>query len=252
MRAKPERSARPSKRAGSGAGAGRRRSSASTRRRVCRYETRRDEATRCHFCKNACLRTFIDVRASGRLRRHIVATCEKGAAADDEAMRGRQGGARRGQSGEPESGRGGVARGLEAAPAGERRRPAAGARLERQVAPAPRARRAPPDAAHRHSTRPEPVRVRAALQRVLREPRRRPRQHRLFGLHVRCALPGGRWPRRHRPVLSLEGRRRARLQPAVREAPANAARLRLPADVRRAPIAARGARAAPTRARRPP
>ena len=52
------------------------------------YDTKRDEGTRCHFCRNTCLRSFIDVRtADGRLRRLIVATCEKGSAADDEAMR---------------------------------------------------------------------------------------------------------------------------------------------------------------------
>jgi activator of 2-hydroxyglutaryl-CoA dehydratase/predicted nucleotide-binding protein (sugar kinase/HSP70/actin superfamily) len=51
------------------------------------YETRRDEGTRCHFCKNTCLRTFIDLHTGdGRPRRLIVATCEKGAAENDEAM----------------------------------------------------------------------------------------------------------------------------------------------------------------------
>lgn len=52
------------------------------------YRSTRDESTRCDFCKNACLRTFIDIRAAdGRRRRLIVATCEKGAAGDDETMR---------------------------------------------------------------------------------------------------------------------------------------------------------------------
>jgi predicted nucleotide-binding protein (sugar kinase/HSP70/actin superfamily) len=51
------------------------------------YDTRRDERTRCHFCKNTCLRTFIDIHgADGGRRRLIVATCEKGATEDDEAM----------------------------------------------------------------------------------------------------------------------------------------------------------------------
>ncbi len=40
----------------------------------------RDETTRCYFCKNKCLRTFIDTRTpAGVNRRFIVATCEKGA-----------------------------------------------------------------------------------------------------------------------------------------------------------------------------
>jgi hypothetical protein len=29
-----------------------------------RYRTTRDERTRCYFCKNKCLRTFIDVKVS--------------------------------------------------------------------------------------------------------------------------------------------------------------------------------------------
>ena len=28
------------------------------------YKTTRDEATRCYFCKNKCLRTFIDVKTN--------------------------------------------------------------------------------------------------------------------------------------------------------------------------------------------
>ena len=51
------------------------------------YETRRDEGTRCCFCKNGCLRTFVDIHTTdGGLRRLIVATCEKGAAENDQAM----------------------------------------------------------------------------------------------------------------------------------------------------------------------
>ncbi len=44
------------------------------------FTTTRDESTRCNFCKNNCLRTFIDTTTpSGDARRFIVATCEKGA-----------------------------------------------------------------------------------------------------------------------------------------------------------------------------
>jgi predicted nucleotide-binding protein (sugar kinase/HSP70/actin superfamily) len=90
-----------------------------------RYRTTRSEETRCNFCKNACLRTFLDVRtddvrtddvsieedaeagvAAGCAppsfatsfltkvplrpgeQRMIVATCEKGAVEDVETMRG--------------------------------------------------------------------------------------------------------------------------------------------------------------------
>ena len=71
------------------------------------YRTTRNEETRCYFCKNNCLRTFIDVnvgdsrRASSPLpvfkskvplqageRRLIISTCEKGQVEDVNAMRG--------------------------------------------------------------------------------------------------------------------------------------------------------------------
>lgn len=67
------------------------------------YRTTRNEATRCNFCKNACLRTFIDIgAASAELapaspaskvprrageRRLIIASCEKGAVEDVNDMR---------------------------------------------------------------------------------------------------------------------------------------------------------------------
>ena len=41
------------------------------RRPGCRakikYRTTRNEETRCHFCKNDCLRTFIDIRTDARM-----------------------------------------------------------------------------------------------------------------------------------------------------------------------------------------
>src|SRR5262249_35002006 len=69
------------------------------------YRTTRNENTRCYFCKNNCLRTFIDVQ-SGDLQnwkqpvfqskvpleageqRLIISTCEKGQVEDVKAMRG--------------------------------------------------------------------------------------------------------------------------------------------------------------------
>jgi predicted nucleotide-binding protein (sugar kinase/HSP70/actin superfamily) len=68
------------------------------------YRTTRNEATRCNFCKNNCLRTFIDVRTEpvknfvpiqrvtkvplmkGE-QRLIIATCEKGAVEDVNEMK---------------------------------------------------------------------------------------------------------------------------------------------------------------------
>ena len=67
------------------------------------YRTTRNEATRCNFCKNACLRTFIDIQAASAEiapattaskvprnpgeRRLIIASCEKGAVEDLSEMR---------------------------------------------------------------------------------------------------------------------------------------------------------------------
>jgi predicted CoA-substrate-specific enzyme activase len=84
--------------------------------RDLRYTTACNEETRCHYCKNACLRTFLDVRIEGAYdfkpdpcesnlsapsipqfyrgmdgmpsQRIILATCEKGAAEDLQAMHG--------------------------------------------------------------------------------------------------------------------------------------------------------------------
>jgi predicted CoA-substrate-specific enzyme activase len=47
-----------------------------------RYSIRRDESTRCHFCTNHCLRTFVDMSAEagadGESKRVIIANCERG------------------------------------------------------------------------------------------------------------------------------------------------------------------------------
>lgn len=69
------------------------------------YEARSDETTRCHYCKNACQRTVVDVRLPRRqagdgdrpagtgpvgsdgARRFVSANCEKGTALDLHAMR---------------------------------------------------------------------------------------------------------------------------------------------------------------------
>lgn len=56
-----------------------------------RYRSIHDESTRCQFCKNHCLRTFIDVElasnGTSRSRRIIVANCENGRADDVEKFR---------------------------------------------------------------------------------------------------------------------------------------------------------------------
>jgi predicted CoA-substrate-specific enzyme activase len=68
------------------------------------YRTTRNENTRCFFCKNNCLRTFIDVQTGGAdfipvskvskvplkagEQRLIIATCEKGTVEDTDSMKG--------------------------------------------------------------------------------------------------------------------------------------------------------------------
>ena len=87
--------------------------------------------------------------------------------------------------------------------------------------------------------------LRAALQRLSREPRRGADEHRLSRTSraPRCTATGASRGR-HRPVLPVEGRAGARPQPAVRQAPRDAARLHLLPDVRRAAVARSSARRA--------
>ena len=74
--------------------------------RKIEYRTTRNEDTRCHFCKNDCLRTFIDIRTAPKTdlsfvpiqkvtkvplmhgeQRLIIATCEKGTVEDVNDMK---------------------------------------------------------------------------------------------------------------------------------------------------------------------
>ncbi len=72
--------------------------------RRIRYRTTRSEQTRCNFCKNHCLRTFLDIQLDSQLiegpnfekhkpslsrgeRRVIIAGCEKGCVEDLDRMR---------------------------------------------------------------------------------------------------------------------------------------------------------------------
>src|SRR5438270_11711240 len=68
------------------------------------YKATRNESTRCYFCKNKCLRTFIDVKTTvsnpdykppsktkvpleAGAQRLIIATCEKGTVENIDEMR---------------------------------------------------------------------------------------------------------------------------------------------------------------------
>jgi len=55
--------------------------------RKIEYKTTVGEETRCRFCVNNCLRTFIDITVGGESRRLIIATCEKGTVEDLGAMK---------------------------------------------------------------------------------------------------------------------------------------------------------------------
>jgi predicted CoA-substrate-specific enzyme activase len=65
---------------------------------VCvKYKSINDETTRCHFCKNRCRRTFIDIQSHapsntpGRpIRRVIIANCEDGRMDDADELRTRR------------------------------------------------------------------------------------------------------------------------------------------------------------------
>lgn len=55
------------------------------------YTIRRDETTRCHFCTNRCLRTFVDLSTAGGTEpaagHVIIANCERGEAQDAAIVR---------------------------------------------------------------------------------------------------------------------------------------------------------------------
>jgi len=52
------------------------------------FTTTRDESTRCVFCKNKCLRTFVDIQTSpSQTTRFIAATCERGMVESIEEVR---------------------------------------------------------------------------------------------------------------------------------------------------------------------
>jgi predicted CoA-substrate-specific enzyme activase len=52
------------------------------------YSITQDQSTRCNFCKNKCLRIFIDMhKGEGKDSRFIVASCEKGMADNIDAVR---------------------------------------------------------------------------------------------------------------------------------------------------------------------
>ncbi len=55
--------------------------------RKLRFETTTGEETRCSYCANRCLRTFIDYETEGQRERVIVASCEKGSSQNPAELR---------------------------------------------------------------------------------------------------------------------------------------------------------------------
>jgi len=55
------------------------------------YSIRRDESTRCHYCANRCLRTYVELTSDAlnacEARRVIIATCERGEAENTSEVR---------------------------------------------------------------------------------------------------------------------------------------------------------------------
>ena len=178
------RSAPPSRPSACGRTAARPSSSAWTRVQDIAYRTHRNEDTRCYFCKNKCLRTFIDVKRgagaaidesraavedpaqAGRAAPHRRNSCERGLVEDVNAMREIKKGMdavkeanpnfvadrRRGRLAQRQPAEGGRPAAAPAAHAG-RRRSATSCCQKRE------------DAAHRHPARAEPVLGQPALHR---------------------------------------------------------------------------------------
>ncbi len=211
------------------------------------YRTTRNEDTRCYFCKNNCLRTFIDVTV-GEVeappsplpvfkskvplqqgeRRLIISTCEKGQVEDVNQMRGIKAGLDAVKKENPNF------VDLAAHEVWRSRNP------QKVADPIP-TRRTWSSAVkqrialmNKRSTLRvgmprvlQHVSVRAAVQRLPGEPGRRARKSGVLRVHRPGNVPRRRWPWRHRSLLPVEDRHPARLQPDLPEAPEEAARRHL-------------------------
>ncbi len=201
------------------------------------FITHRNEDTRCYFCKNKCLRTFIDVTVEGSDDRRVRAarprskihrpackrlivgnSCERGLVEDVESMRDHQEGHGRGKEADPEFRRDRRARpsGAASNPPKVADPPAETRAHRRGQKRAQRARGQARDAAHRHPAGAQPVLGQPAVLGVLREPRCAAAEPRLLDFTTEELYKAGRQARRHRPVLPVEDRHPARAQPAAR------------------------------------
>jgi activator of 2-hydroxyglutaryl-CoA dehydratase len=202
------------------------------------FKTTRTEATRCYFCKNNCLRTFIDVKTplisaiqpvnskvplEAGAQRLIIATCEKGTVEDVDHMRSIKGEIDRIKEANPNF--------AEIA-----------ARAAFRVPNVPNVSGQPPRflltpaQKRRSELMKKRAQIRIGMPRVLnmyssaplfRLPRSPAAELGVLGFHHRGALQGRRQARCHRSLFPLETRNSAHTQPAQHAPRQEAARLHL-------------------------
>ena len=226
--------------------------------RKIKYRTTRNEETRCHFCKNDCLRTFIDIRTAPTddmsfipiqkitkvplmhgEQRLIISTCEKGQVEDVNDMKDIKAGLDEIKGKYPnfvDFAAREVFRPVNAKSVAD---PIPSAKFWNKAAkeriPLMEKRK---KRARGHSTRAQHLHLCTAFQRISGKSGGSTGEHRLLRLHEFGALSGGSEPRRHRSLLPGEDRHFARLQPDSGKAPEETARRNFLPDVRRADIPA--------------
>ena len=226
--------------------------------RKIEYRTTRNESTRCNFCKNNCLRTFIDIRTAPKddlafvpiqkvtkvplmhgEQRLIIATCEKGLVEDVNDMKDIKAGIDEIKDKYPnfvDFAAHEVFRPVNAEERG--RSDSSNDILEQGRQRTHSADGKSQETSRRHSAGSEHLHLRAALQRISRKPGRAAREYYLFRLHQFRSLPRGREPRRYRSLFPGEDRNFPRLQPDPGKAPQEAAQCDLLPHVRCADFAA--------------
>ena len=167
---------------------------------VLRFRSWADESTRCHYCQNHCLRTFIDCAVDGRTERIMVGNCEKGSAADARHVRSMIDAGEAVKHANPNLVE--LAARTVWTPATPQLVAGAVAALRlhecSETAEVPRA------GADRHSARLQRVPLRRFLRGISGEPGRAAGGDCVVGLHKRCNVPCRRRARRNRSLLSIE------------------------------------------------
>ncbi len=229
------------------------------------YVTHRSEDTRCYFCKNKCLRTFIDVKlmpgvpvenlgsktskipiAEGTKRLIVNNSCDSGLVEDVNAMREIKKGMDSVKDANPNMAEIAAKTAFKsfkpAAVADPLPRYALTARQKARVAAMKRRaemRIGIPRVLNQYTCNPH-------VQRLLRVAGHSGGEPGLLRLHLRGAVQGRRQARLDRSLLPVEGRHPARAQPALRAPQEEAARHHLLPDDRRSAVR-HGQRAEPSR-----